>query len=292
MPEQNSNPQGSTKSSKNQSNPLFGKRKWVKLWVNEWLDGTTRFEMSDAQRAFWIDLLALAGRSRFPGKICAGEVNGVPVGYPLNKYQALMAEPIDVWQTLSLFERVGKIRLVVTSEAPVKLVMVELLNWDRYQSDLDAQAERARNYRSRKRQRHAASHAASRDASRGVTVVEVEVEEEVEAAAAAATTLTPSNHPLWAELSGKVGPESLPYELVELCEKMYSTRGSQSLYDFMGACMDTWESRGHGIPRLFAQAKSALAVTAPEKAEPSTPPAKPITFLPEMPFRPKGVDHD
>jgi hypothetical protein len=50
----------------------FGKRKWVKLWTNEWLDGTTRYQMSGAQRALWIDLLALAGRSRFPGVVCAG----------------------------------------------------------------------------------------------------------------------------------------------------------------------------------------------------------------------------
>jgi hypothetical protein len=53
-------------------NGSFGKRSWVKLWTNEWLDGTTRYQMSDAQRAFWIDLLAMAGRSRFPGIICAG----------------------------------------------------------------------------------------------------------------------------------------------------------------------------------------------------------------------------
>jgi hypothetical protein len=75
--------------------------------VNEWLDGTTRFEMSDAQRAFWIDLLALAGRSRFPGRICAGEVGGSYVGYPLTKFQSLMVESIDVQQTLDLFENLS-----------------------------------------------------------------------------------------------------------------------------------------------------------------------------------------
>ena len=95
--------------------------------------------MSDAQRALWIDLLALAGRSRFPGRICAGEVGGAFVGYPLNKFQALMAEPIDVQQTLELFEKTGKIKLTVTSEIPTKLVMIELLNWDRYQSEYQRQ---------------------------------------------------------------------------------------------------------------------------------------------------------
>lgn len=52
----------------------------IKLWVNEWLDGTTRFQMSGAQRAFWIDLLAMAGRSRFPGIICAGMDGELYVG--------------------------------------------------------------------------------------------------------------------------------------------------------------------------------------------------------------------
>src|ERR1700687_1554021 len=110
-------------------NPKFGRRSWVKLWVNEWLDGTTRFEMTDAQRAFWIDLLAMAGRSRFPGRICAGTVDGAYVGYPLNKFQALMAEPIDIEKTLALFEKTGKVRISVTAKAPTKLVMIELLNW-------------------------------------------------------------------------------------------------------------------------------------------------------------------
>lgn len=120
-------------------NPKFGRRSWVKLWVNEWLDGTTRFEMTDAQRAFWIDLLAMAGRSRFPGRICAGASEGAYIGYPLNKFQALMAEPIDIEKTLLLFEKTGKIRLTVTSSSPTKLVMIELVNWDRYQSEYQRQ---------------------------------------------------------------------------------------------------------------------------------------------------------
>jgi hypothetical protein len=114
---------------------LFGKRSWVKLWTNEWLDGTTRYQMSDAQRAFWIDLLALAGRSRFPGIICAGRDGDRFVGYPINRFQSLMAEPIDIEATLALFERTGKIKVEVTSKGPPKLYKIELLNWAKYQSE-------------------------------------------------------------------------------------------------------------------------------------------------------------
>jgi hypothetical protein len=153
-------------------NPKFGRRSWVKLWVNEWLDGTTRFEMSDTQRAFWIDLLAMAGRSRFPGTICAGKTGEKFVGYPLNKFQSLMAEPIDVEGTFSLFERTGKIRVEVTADGPPKLFKVELVNWSRYQSEY----QRLKKYKGRVqpevRTRYAPGYAQSNK-----TEVEVEGEE-------------------------------------------------------------------------------------------------------------------
>lgn len=121
-------------------NPRFGRRTWVKLWVNEWLDGTTRGEMSDAQRAFWIDLLAMAGRSRYPGIVCAGKgPEGNIIGYPVNKFQGLMSEPIDVEETFALFERTGKVRIEVTATSPVKLIALHLLSWDKYQSEYNRQ---------------------------------------------------------------------------------------------------------------------------------------------------------
>lgn len=120
-------------------NPRFGKRTWVKLWVNEWLDGTTRFEMTDSQRAFWIDLLAMAGRSRTPGIICAGQVNGSFVGYPITKFQSLLSEPMDVEATFCLFERTGKIQIEITQEIPIRLYKLTLINWDKYQSEYQRQ---------------------------------------------------------------------------------------------------------------------------------------------------------
>jgi hypothetical protein len=57
---------------------------------------------------------------------------------------------------------------------------IELLNWKKYQSDLDAQAERARNYRSRKKQRDATVTDNVTHTSRGVTGVEGEGEEETD----------------------------------------------------------------------------------------------------------------
>lgn len=164
-------------------NPRFGRRSWVKLWVNEWLDGTTRYEMSDAQRAFWIDLLAMAGRSRYPGVICAGKSpDGKYIGYPINKFQSLMSEPINVEGTLAMFERTGKITVESTPDSPLRLLTLELLNWDKYQSEY----QRQKPYRKRTKLQKSDSHSYNQG---NKTEVEGETDtdtdtEEAEAAAA------------------------------------------------------------------------------------------------------------
>jgi hypothetical protein len=121
-------------------NAQFGRRAWVKLWVTDWLDGTTRYEMSGAQRAFWIDLLAMAGRSRIPGMICAGRIGERIVGYPLSVFNGLdAAGELNVAATLDLFESSGKIQVEVTQEAPLKLLKIKILNWEKYQSEYSRQ---------------------------------------------------------------------------------------------------------------------------------------------------------
>ena len=89
------------------------RRQWVKLWVNEWLDGTTRFELTAPQRLLWVDLLALAGRSRFPGFVYAGLTNGEKkVGYPI-AYLAgvLQMDEIALSNSLTLLRDHGHITL-------------------------------------------------------------------------------------------------------------------------------------------------------------------------------------
>lgn len=111
-------------------------RSWVKLWVGEWLDGTTRYEMTGAQRAFWIDLLTLAGRSRVPGIICANNENNGYFGYPVARYEGILGDPsVNVLETLKLFQSQGKIELVVTRQEEPTLYAVKILSWERYQSE-------------------------------------------------------------------------------------------------------------------------------------------------------------
>ena len=128
--------------------PSHGKRVWVKLWVSEWLDGTTRFQMSGAQRSFRIDLLAMAGRSRHPGVVCAGKDGDKWVGYPLKTFSALDAGgEIDIPDTLDLFERTGKVIVEVTSEVPIKLYKIVICKWETYQSEYLRQKGYQKTYR-------------------------------------------------------------------------------------------------------------------------------------------------
>jgi hypothetical protein len=170
-------------------NDSFGKRSWVKLWVGEWLDGTTRYEMTGAQRAFFMDLLAMAGRSRQPGVICAGQSSGRIIGYPLSVFQALDSQgELDILATLQLFETCGKVRVEVMQEMP-KFLKIEILNWRKYQSNLDKQAERSRKYRKKKRDASRPRHGQK---SRGVTGVEVDVEVEEEKTVRASHAVEPA----------------------------------------------------------------------------------------------------
>lgn len=126
-------------------NPLGESRPWIKLWVAPWLDGTTRWEMSGSQRAFWVDLLAQAGRSRIAGVISPGQVKGKLLGYPLAWFQSFQQD-IDVMATLELFQSTGKIELINVGDR----IAVKILNWEKYQPPLNG-AERTKKWRSKKK---------------------------------------------------------------------------------------------------------------------------------------------
>src|SRR5271157_5568929 len=98
--------------------PFFSSRKWIKVWINEWRDGTLRWQASDFQRAFWIDLLALAGRSRYPGIVCAGMDNDTIVGYPaafLAPNSGITSE--NIGPTLEMFKAKNMVTYT-TSQSP------------------------------------------------------------------------------------------------------------------------------------------------------------------------------
>ncbi len=126
-------------------NPLGESRPWIKLWVAPWLDGTTRYEMSGSQRAFWVDLLAQGARSRNAGVISPGQVKEKLLGYPLAWFQGFQPD-IEVMATLELFQSTGKIELVNDGDR----IAVKILKWDKYQPPLNG-AARTKKWRKKKK---------------------------------------------------------------------------------------------------------------------------------------------
>jgi hypothetical protein len=248
--------------------PSHGRRTWVKLWVNDWLEGTTRYQMSDAQRAFWVDLLAMAGRSRFGGVVCSGRDGEKWIGYPLSKFQGLLAETIDVEATLELFQGTGKITMEISGEGPRRLYTIFITNWAHYQSEY----ERKRGEKSR---RHGTlppnvpqmSAGMSHSMSLKTTSTEGEVEREIESegeterrkprspAAAAATTATTVVHAFRALGHEPFGPP----EFQEIWTEEWSAAGEDPNWtDLMERAITRCRSLGVSVPGLFYKHKHEI----------------------------------
>jgi len=271
---------------------VMGKRPWIKLWVDPWLDGTTRYQLTDAQTAFWVDLMAMAGRSRYPGIICAGRDGEQWVGYPIARYQALRPS-VDVEATLTLFAQTGKIAIEVTHDQPMKLLKLEILNWPKYQSDLHAQAARVRKFREKKK-RNAACNAPSHtnvtecNAIEEEGEVEREVEREVEGevATAAAATSSPTGEDPWTAIG-----EYERFGSDDFClawERAYRERDKDKpLYVTMERFIRSFGKEN--IPPPFFEAKKRIQKLEREELKRKEP-AKPSEdqFLPEMPFKKRG----
>ena len=104
------------------------RRTWVKMWVNECLEGTIRFDFSPAERGVWYDLIMLAGRCRVPGTISANENTAYPHSYIAGLLN------IDLKLLEKTLEKCKKSGRVTEDERGI-----HLLNWDHYQSEYERQ---------------------------------------------------------------------------------------------------------------------------------------------------------
>jgi hypothetical protein len=63
---------------------------------------------------------------------------------------------------------------------------------------------------------------------------------------------------LWDLIGIPENDRKLHPEFRELCEGLFAAKGSQPLGDFMGLCMDLWQSQGNKIPAPFARAADEI----------------------------------
>lgn len=112
-------------------------RRWIKLWTNEWLKGSIRFEFSAEERGVWADLLALAGNCRQDGLISANESTPFPHSY--------IAGNLNI--SLDLFEGVLE-KCKKSGRISENKHGITITNWSKYQSEYDRQKP----YRERKKE--------------------------------------------------------------------------------------------------------------------------------------------
>jgi len=109
------------------------RKRWIKLWTQETLYGTTVKELDPAERWVWLGFLALAGDSIEPGKI------QIAPGIPWTDAQLaqLLDVPISTLQT-------AREKMIEHNKITINSDIINITNWNKYQSEY----ERTRKYKS------------------------------------------------------------------------------------------------------------------------------------------------
>lgn len=121
-------------------NPRY-RRRWIKLWTQETLYGTTSRELEPAERAVWFGLLALAGDSPEPGKV------EIAPGVAYTRQQ--LCQVLNIPE--SLLESALK-KMLEHTKVEINSEVIVILNWEQYQGEYRAEymKEYMQEYRKRK----------------------------------------------------------------------------------------------------------------------------------------------
>lgn len=104
------------------------KRKWVKLWVTECLEGSIRYQLQPDERSVWYDLIIFSALCDPPGKIADRDGRAFPrqfIASRLNITEGLLESTIDQCTHEGRLQENDGV-LIIT-------------NWERYQSEYDRQ---------------------------------------------------------------------------------------------------------------------------------------------------------
>ncbi|MBA7617649.1 hypothetical protein ES703_24965 [subsurface metagenome] len=120
------------------------RKRWIKLWTQETLYGTTSEELLADEQACWFKLLALAGDSPEPGRV------EVAPGVPMTDEQiaGILKVPIEVWLRAK-----DRLQHPDVDKIFINRGIIHIKNWDKYQGEFDKteyMREYMREYRQRK----------------------------------------------------------------------------------------------------------------------------------------------
>lgn len=95
---------------------------WIKIWTEEWLDGSIREQLTATERSIWVDLLVMAGRSRNAGIIQSNPDLAYSHEYLAGRFKVSLKELEKALRHFQEQERIEE------NSAGIKIV-----NWAKYQ---------------------------------------------------------------------------------------------------------------------------------------------------------------
>jgi len=104
------------------------KRRWFKLYPNECINGSIRWQLSPAERGVWYDLLAFSALCSNTGIIADRDNKALPHSFLANRLN-IDLELLETTLTKCIEEK----RITEDDDG------IHITNWERYQSEYDRQ---------------------------------------------------------------------------------------------------------------------------------------------------------
>jgi hypothetical protein len=107
--------------------------RWIRIWTEETVTGTTFQELDAAQRGIWFSLLVLAGRGPREGIVELRK----GTGYAVEHLAQLLNVDLDlILPAISRLLEVKKVSLLPKNEPfPPKTIRLKIRNWGKYQTE-------------------------------------------------------------------------------------------------------------------------------------------------------------
>jgi len=145
------------------------RRNWIKLYVDQVLRGTCFEELIPDERFIWFGFLLLAGDNAMEGKICVTE----EMGFSKEQLASLLKCDTElIKRSIKKMIRYEKIKINKNN-------VIQILNWQKYQSEYQRQRDYREEYKKRKDKRKKSVVTQSNNAKCGIER-DIEEEEEID----------------------------------------------------------------------------------------------------------------